>query len=126
QNLLRPFDASFFQYADSSGKGPVSAIISMLRRHDFSKVPFSASAVFGFKEKQCEFATNLSNAQSGGHKMATKSLYVGNLPYSATEATLLEYFAPYGATSARIVEGRGFGFIDIDEANAQQAIDDKK
>ncbi len=57
--------------------------------------------------------------------MATKSLYVGNLPYSATEATLLEYFAPYGATSARIVEGRGFGFVDIEEASAQQAIDDK-
>lgn len=57
--------------------------------------------------------------------MATKSLYVGNLPYSTTEANLLEYFAPYGASSARIVEGRGFGFVDIDEASAQQAIDER-
>ncbi|HWP30506.1 MAG TPA: RNA-binding protein [Fimbriimonadales bacterium] len=57
--------------------------------------------------------------------MATKSLYVGSLPYSTTESGLLDLFAPYGALSARIIEGRGFGFVDVPEENAQQAILDK-
>lgn len=57
--------------------------------------------------------------------MATKSLYVGNLPYSITEAGLLELFEPYGAASARIVEGRGFGFVDVNDTQAEQAIADK-
>lgn len=54
--------------------------------------------------------------------MATKSLYVGNLPYSTTEVHLVDLFAPYGARSARIIEGRGFGFVDVDEEHAQAAI----
>lgn len=57
--------------------------------------------------------------------MATKSLYVGNLSYSTTESALLEAFAPYGATSVRIVEGRGFGFVDIDADKLDAAIADK-
>lgn len=55
--------------------------------------------------------------------MATKSLYVGNLPYSTTEAHLLEYFSNFGASAARIVEGRGFGFVDIDADQADAAIE---
>jgi radical SAM protein with 4Fe4S-binding SPASM domain len=44
--------------------------------------------------------------------MATKSLYVGNLSYSTNESSLTELFAPYGGTNVRIIEGRGFAFID--------------
>ena len=59
-----------------------------------------------------------------------KKLYVGNLPYSATEATLRELFAPLGeVTSVSIITDRdsgrskGFGFVEMatDDA-AQQAI----
>jgi RNA recognition motif-containing protein len=59
-----------------------------------------------------------------------KKLYIGNLPYSATEATLRELFAPLGeVTSVTIITDRdsgrskGFGFVEMatDEA-AQQAI----
>jgi RNA recognition motif-containing protein len=57
--------------------------------------------------------------------MATKSLYVGNLSYSTTESALLEYFAPYGSSTVRIVEGRGFGFVDIDADKLDAAIADK-
>jgi RNA recognition motif-containing protein len=52
-----------------------------------------------------------------------KSLYVGNLPYSAGEAELFDLFQAYGAKSCRIVEGRGFGFVDVDGDKAQDAID---
>ena len=59
-----------------------------------------------------------------------KKLYVGNLPYSATEATLRELFAPLGeVTSVSIITDRdsgrskGFGFVEMaTEAAAQQAI----
>ena len=57
--------------------------------------------------------------------MATKTLYVGNLPYSVDEAQLASHFAPYGSTNARIVEGRGFGFVDIDSAQLETAIADR-
>ena len=57
--------------------------------------------------------------------MATKSLYVGNLSYSTTESALRELFGPYGASQVRIVEGRGFGFVDIDSDKMDAAIADK-
>lgn len=57
--------------------------------------------------------------------MASKSLYVGNLPYSVTESALMNEFSKYGATQARIVEGRGFGFVDVDGEHAEAAITDK-
>ncbi len=56
--------------------------------------------------------------------MATKSLYVGNLPYSVTEQVLSDFFAPYGpVTEVRIVEGRGFGFVDVPAENVEAAIE---
>lgn len=56
--------------------------------------------------------------------MANKTLYVGNLPYSASESQLLEKFANFGASNPRIIEGRGFGFVDIDGDKLDQAIAD--
>ncbi len=57
--------------------------------------------------------------------MATKTLYVGNLPYSLTESDLQDHFAEYGASNARIIEGRGFGFVDIDADKLEAAVADK-
>jgi RNA recognition motif-containing protein len=57
--------------------------------------------------------------------MAIKTLYVGNLPYSATESDLLDHFGAYNASKVRIVEGRGFGFVDIDEDMVETAISEK-
>jgi len=55
--------------------------------------------------------------------MATKSLYVGNLPYGVTEDDLRELFAEFGPVQgARIIEGKGFGFVDIPEESAADAI----
>ena len=58
-------------------------------------------------------------------EMETKTLFVGNLPYSLTEQHLLDLFAPYNASKARIVEGRGFGFVDVAGDMADKAIEDK-
>ncbi|HEY4507814.1 MAG TPA: RNA-binding protein [Candidatus Paceibacterota bacterium] len=60
--------------------------------------------------------------------MATK-LFVGNLPFSATDDSIREAFAPYGTvTSASVVmdretgRSRGFGFVEY-EGDGQAAID---
>lgn len=57
--------------------------------------------------------------------MATKTLYVGNIPYSMTEGDLMQTFDSYGGNNARIIEGRGFAFIDIDGDKLEAAIADK-
>ncbi|MFN8138639.1 MAG: hypothetical protein U0R49_02455 [Fimbriimonadales bacterium] len=57
--------------------------------------------------------------------MANKTLYVGNLPYSISGDDLTNLFSAFGATNARIIEGRGFAFVDVDETNLQAAIDAK-
>ena len=59
----------------------------------------------------------------------TKSLYVGNLPYSFDNSSLEQVFAPYGEViSARVMSdretgrSRGFGFVEMEAADAQAAI----
>jgi len=57
--------------------------------------------------------------------LADKSLYVGNLSYSTTEEDLKSLFEPWGPVSeARIIQGRGFGFVDLPEENVAQAIEE--
>jgi RNA recognition motif-containing protein len=59
----------------------------------------------------------------GGNALSTKSLYVGNLAYNTTVEDLQTLFAPYGpVTDARVVESRGFGFVDVPAENAEDAI----
>ena len=55
--------------------------------------------------------------------MASKTLYVGNIPYSASEEDLFSHFSAYNPSQARIVEGRGFAFVDVDGDRVQEAID---
>lgn len=55
--------------------------------------------------------------------MAIKSLYVGNLPYSTTEGNLIQLFEAFGASNPRIIEGRGFAFVDVDGEQAEAAIE---
>ena len=54
-----------------------------------------------------------------------KKLYVGNLSYNVTSATLEELFAPFGAVrSAEVIQDRdtgrskGFGFVEMEDDNA--------
>ena len=58
------------------------------------------------------------------------NIYVGNLPFSATEADLRDLFADYGEiTSAAVItdrdtgRSRGFGFVELaDEELAGKAV----
>ncbi len=56
-------------------------------------------------------------------------LYVGNLSYNTTDATLNELFAPFGQVeSARVITDRdsgtskGFGFVEMSNSDANKAM----
>jgi RNA recognition motif-containing protein len=61
--------------------------------------------------------------------MATR-IYVGSLPFSATDDQLLQLFTPFGEVTEAVVaidratnQSKGFGFIQMtDDAAAQSAI----
>ena len=56
--------------------------------------------------------------------MANKSLYVGNMSYNTTESDIRALFEPYGPiVEVRIIGDKGFGFIEIPEANMASAIE---
>ena len=56
--------------------------------------------------------------------MANKSLYVGNMPYSASENDIRELFEPFGPIAdVRIIGDKGFGFVEIPEENMEAAIE---
>lgn len=59
----------------------------------------------------------------------TKSLFVGNIPYGAMEREIKEFFSVCGEVhEVRFVMDfrrgrfRGFGFVTMDEANADKAL----
>jgi RNA recognition motif-containing protein len=46
--------------------------------------------------------------------MSSNKLYVGNLNYKTTEESLRQAFGQFGeVTSANILPGRGFGFVEL-------------
>jgi len=51
-----------------------------------------------------------------------KSLYVGNLPYSVTENDLKDLFSAYDPISVRLIGDKGFGFVDVPDEKAAEAI----
>jgi RNA recognition motif-containing protein len=58
-----------------------------------------------------------------------KSIYVGNLPFTATEDEVRGLFSPFGdVASVKIVSDRetgrprGFAFVDMEDGGAENAI----
>lgn len=59
-----------------------------------------------------------------------KSIYIGNLPWSTTEEQLKELFQSFGKVlSAKLINDhetkkpRGFGFVEMEDQDALQAIE---
>lgn len=59
-----------------------------------------------------------------------KTLYVGNLPWSASEEELTQSFAGYAdVKSCRIItdretgRSRGFGFVEVADEDAERAVE---
>lgn len=62
-------------------------------------------------------------------ELCMKSIYVGNIPFSATEDQVRELFSKFGAVkSAKIIMDRetnrpkGFAFVEMEDTEAQNAI----
>jgi RNA recognition motif-containing protein len=60
-----------------------------------------------------------------------KKIYVGNLPWSAGEAEVRDFFAAYGEVHSVAVitdretgRSRGFGFVEMDDNDAERAINE--
>lgn len=60
----------------------------------------------------------------------SKSIYVGNLPWSATEEQVQALFAEHGKVlSVKLISdretgrARGFGFVEMEDADALKAIE---
>ncbi len=58
------------------------------------------------------------------------NIFVGNLPFGATETDLRSLFEAHGAvTSARVItdretgRSRGFGFVEMEDSDATSAIE---
>jgi RNA recognition motif-containing protein len=61
-----------------------------------------------------------------------KKIYVGNLPFSATNESLAEMFAPFGeVNSSKIIQDRetgrskGFGFVEMTSGSAADSAIEK-
>lgn len=58
-----------------------------------------------------------------------KKIYVGNLPWTIADAELKEFFSTYGTVHSAVVitdretgRSRGFGFVEMDQGDAENAI----
>ena len=58
-----------------------------------------------------------------------KKLYVGNLPYSFNDQSLEELFAQFGDVESAVVitdratgRSKGFGFVEMDDTGADEAM----
>ncbi|TMN90722.1 RNA-binding protein [Pseudoalteromonas phenolica] len=67
--------------------------------------------------------------KSDNAEVKTKTLYVGNLPYKANESVVRELFSEQGRVfNVRLLKDkntgkrRGFGFVEMAEADADKAI----
>ena len=67
--------------------------------------------------------------QSDNVEVKTKTLYVGNLPYKANESVVRDLFSEQGRVfNVRLLKDkntgkrRGFGFVEMAEADADRAI----
>lgn len=98
----------------------------------FSQAAISPGITFIFGVVSAFFILNLSNPtpkKDSADSPATKTLYVGNLPYKANESNVRELFAKSGEVFAvrlmkdkRTGKRRGFGFVVMASADAEQAI----
>lgn len=113
-----------------------AAILSVLGYFALPFIPFGAAPIASI------FATGLfvgaiiggvatalyPSIGSGSSSSDSGTIYVGNLPFSATKEEIEDLFRPYGTVhTVRLVTGpnrrpKGYGFVEMDEEGAKEAL----
>ena len=69
-------------------------------------------------------------SQQRGPRYVAKTLYIGNLPWEATDGDLTNLVSPHAtvlsvrvATDRETGRSRGFGFVEIEDGQMQETID---
>jgi RNA recognition motif-containing protein len=69
--------------------------------------------------------------RGGERENQVKQIYVGNLPWSASEAEVRDFFSTVGEVHSVAVitdretgRSRGFGFVEMDDGDADKAINE--
>ncbi|KLV06133.1 MULTISPECIES: RNA recognition motif domain-containing protein [Photobacterium] len=98
----------------------------------FSFLPFSSGIAFALGSICTAFILSViptSTSSPDDINQASKTLYVGNLPYRANESDVKDLFAEYGEVFAvrlmkdkRTGKRRGFGFVVMNIRDADQAV----
>ncbi len=114
-----------------------AAILSVLGYFALPFIPFGAAPVASIYATGLfvgaiigGVATALYPSFSSGSSASSDSgtLYVGNLPFSATKAEIEDLFRPYGTVhNVRLVTGpnrrpKGYGFVEMDAEGAKEAL----
>ncbi|GAK84826.1 RNA-binding protein [Vibrio ponticus] len=119
----------------SSNKSTILIIaVAVLGGLIFTKVDISPAISFVLGVVASAFVLKFSSATTNElttplNDPATKTLYVGNLPYKANESHVKELFAKHGEVFAvrlmkdkRTGKRRGFGFVVMAASDAETAI----
>ena len=114
-----------------------AAILSVLGYFALPFIPFGAAPVASIYATGLfvgaiigGVATVLYQSMGSGSSSSSDSgtLYVGNLPFSATKAEIEDLFRPYGNVhNVRLVTGanrrpKGYGFVEMDTEGAKEAL----
>jgi RNA recognition motif-containing protein len=77
----------------------------------------------------CRHPLTKAFEQRLGAFLSMKKIYVGNLPWGASEADVRDFFSTFGEVHSVAVitdretgRSRGFGFVEMDDDNAERAI----
>jgi RNA recognition motif-containing protein len=97
---------------------------------EFNDQSVKKICIFSVSESSKSSSTSLTSRKNSiKETLYMKSIFVGNLPWSATDAELSAKFSEHGnVISARIVtdkftgKSRGFGFVDMEDSDAAKAI----
>ena len=108
-----------------------SIIITLAALQITPAIAFAAGAVLaGLAIIIASSGKSNSSQSAADEAFATTTLYVGNLPYRANETTIRTLFSEQGrVVSVRLMKDkhtgkrRGFGFVEMPEADAKKAIE---
>jgi uncharacterized membrane protein YgcG len=103
---------------------PPSAGYETASSYPYASRPLAAVLASG-RDAGAVTAASKSSSQSQvavKEAIVAKSLYVGNLSYSITESGLKDMFAEYEPIAVRLIGDKGFGFVDVPDEKAADAI----